>query len=167
MEISVELGDITKVVTDCIINPANPTLMWGGGVDWAIHTAAGPELREECKTLRKERFPDGMSTGDVVATRAYNLPCKHVVHTVGPVYGCTDDSAGELRRAILNSLDLAEKLGARSVTLPAISTGSYGYPVKEAAAITVQAVRDSGSRLLVKFVLFDMGTFQEFSSLIR
>ena len=137
------LGDLTKVPADVIVNAANSTLRGGGGVDGAIHRAAGPELLAECV----ERHPDGCPTGEARITKGYRLPCKYVVHTVGPVY--RDGQTGEpelLARCYLESLDLAAAHGARSVAFPAISTGAFGYPWREAARVAVRAIREGLER---------------------
>ena len=155
-------GDITKETVDAIMNAANTSLLGGGGVDGAIHRAAGPALLEECKAI------NGCPTGEARITKGYNLAARHVIHTVGPVYG--DGTRGEpekLRNCYLHSMALAGENGLRSVAFPSISTGAYRYPIEEAARIAVDTVREcldqSTSVELVRFVCFsdsDLAVYQ-------
>jgi O-acetyl-ADP-ribose deacetylase len=156
MNIEVLRGDITDQVVDAIVNAANGSLMGGGGVDGAIHRAGGPAILEECKRLRANQYPDGLPTGEAVPTTAGDLPARWVIHTVGPVYAKSEDRSGLLTSCHVESLRVADELGARSVAFPAISTGVYGYPLDEAAPLALAAVRDADTRVQeVRFVLFD------------
>lgn len=137
----VTTGDITRMTTEAIVNAANSSLMGGGGVDGAIHRGGGPSILEECKRLRKSRYPDGLPTGDAVVTGAGNLPAKYVIHTVGPVWGDSGE-AEKLAGCYRRTLEEAAKLSLKEVAFPAISTGIYGYPKEEAARVAFAAVRD-------------------------
>jgi len=135
MKLEIVVGDITKLHVDAIVNAANGSLLGGGGVDGAIHRAAGPGLLEECRRIRRTRYPDGLPTGQAVLTGGHDLAAKHVIHTVGPVYAAADDPAGLLAAAYRNSLALAEEHGLCSIAFPAISTGVYGYPREDAVHV--------------------------------
>jgi O-acetyl-ADP-ribose deacetylase len=155
VKIEVVQGDITEQAVDAIVNAANSSLLGGGGVDGAIHRRGGPAILEECRRVRAEQHPDGLPTGQAVATTAGALPAQWVIHTVGPVYAAEDDPAGLLASCHVEALRVADELGARSVAFPAISTGVFGYPVEEAAAVAAEAVRSAETNVeLVRFVLF-------------
>jgi O-acetyl-ADP-ribose deacetylase len=155
-------GDITREDTDAIVNAANSSLLGGGGVDGAIHRAAGPELLEETRTL------GGCETGNAKISRGYRLPARYVIHAVGPVYRRGGESARLLASAYRRSLELAGEYKLQSLAFPAISTGIYGYPVEEAAPIALQTTSDYVSQQntirLVRFVLFTesvLATFRD------
>ena len=160
-------GDITKINdVDAIVNTANRTLLGGGGVDGAIHRAAGRKLLEECRTL------NGCDTGDAKLTGAYDLPCSHVIHTVGPVWHGGDHGEAELLASCYRrSLQVAAEHGIRRIAFPSISTGVYHYPVKEAAKIAVGTVTEfleehPDAFDVVEWVLFDDNTMQVYEQAI-
>lgn len=168
MQTKLELcqGDITTLHVDAIVNAANKSLLGGGGVDGAIHRAAGNKLKEECRTL------GGAETGEAKITGGYNLPARHVIHTVGPVY--KDGQHGEaekLRQCYENSIQCAVENDLHSLAFPAISTGVYGYPVKEAAKIAVETVRTQTKEAIrienVLFVSYDDQTYQEYEAQLK
>lgn len=130
-----ELGDITKLDCDCIVNAANKSLLGGGGVDGAIHRAAGPDLLKECRTLH------GCETGEAKITKGYRLKASYVIHTVGPVYSGRDRDRQDLANCYWNSLELARKYDLHSIAFSAISTGIYGYPPEEAVPIAADTVK--------------------------
>ncbi|GAB3805925.1 O-acetyl-ADP-ribose deacetylase [Humibacter antri] len=152
------LGDITEQRVDAIVNAANSSLLGGGGVDGAIHRAGGPDILAACRALRETRLPDGLPTGDAVATTAGRLPARHVIHAVGPVWSRREDRTALLRSAYSRSLEVAGEVGAASVAFPAISAGVYGWPMDDAARIAVGTSIDHVGEVpkleLVRFVLF-------------
>jgi O-acetyl-ADP-ribose deacetylase (regulator of RNase III) len=167
-QITLVRGDITEQEVDAVVNAANSTLMGGGGVDGAIHRKGGPAILEECRRVREERYPNGLPTGQAVATTAGNLPARWVIHTVGPVYSKGEDRSGLLASCHTESLQVADEIGARTVAFPAISTGVYGYPVEEAAPVAIRAVQEAESRVEeVRFVLFDKRTQEAFAQAMR
>ena len=156
-------GDITEQDVDAIVNAANSSLLGGGGVDGAIHRKGGPEILAECREARRTRYPDGLPTGQAVATIGGKLPARWVIHTVGPVYARSADPPGELASCHAESLRVADELGAETVAFPAISTGVYGYPLEEAAPVAVRAVREAQTDVEeVRFVLFGRDAFDAF-----
>jgi O-acetyl-ADP-ribose deacetylase (regulator of RNase III) len=136
-------GDITEQETDAIVNAANSSLMGGGGVDGAIHRKGGPEILEACREIRKTKYPDGLPAGCAVSTTAGRLRSRWVIHTVGPVWhGGTSGEDGLLKSAYIESLKEALRLGCKSVSFPAISTGVYSFPPERAARVVSSAIRD-------------------------
>ncbi|MFL5919740.1 MAG: O-acetyl-ADP-ribose deacetylase [Gaiellaceae bacterium] len=160
------VGDITEQPVDAIVNAANESLLGGGGVDGAIHRAAGPELLEECRAL------GGCPPGEAKATAAYRLPARHVIHTVGPVWsGGTAGEAETLAACHENAVAVAAELGCATLALPAISTGVYGYPVELAADVaagaTARALEAQATVETVRFVLFDEPTHAVYAAALE
>ncbi|MCP4747165.1 MAG: O-acetyl-ADP-ribose deacetylase [Desulfobacteraceae bacterium] len=151
-KILIKQGDITKLAVDAIVNAANTSLLGGGGVDGAIHRAAGPELLEQCRTI------GGCPVGEARITKGYNLPAKYVIHTVGPVYHAGSEEAALLRACYTNCLSQAVKNGIKSIAFPAISCGVYGYPIEEACEIALDAsigfLGENKSIEQIVFILF-------------
>jgi len=158
-------GDITTLKIDAIVNAANKTLLGGGGVDGAIHRAAGKELLKECRTL------NGCETGDAKITKGYNLPAKFVIHTVGPVYnGGSYNEAEKLASCYSRSLKVAVENGIKTIAFPNISTGVYGYPKNEAAEIAIQTVKEFlvGNKSIEQVILcvFDDENYSIYKNLL-
>lgn len=161
--ISLCLGDITVQDVDAVVNAANRSLLGGAGVDGAIHRVGGPEILAACRVLRAEHYPDGLPTGEAVATTGGHLPARWVIHTVGPVYSGEEDRSALLASCHLRSLQVADRLGARTVAFPAISCGVYRYPIDEAAAVAIDAIRHATTGVAeVTFVLFGDAVFGAF-----
>ncbi|WP_110655264.1 O-acetyl-ADP-ribose deacetylase [Salinicola halimionae] len=136
-------GDITRFEGDAIVNAANKSLQGGGGVDGAIHRAAGPELLEACRELRRTTLPDGLPAGEVVLTPGFRLPASHVIHTVGPVFATSEDRSSQLADCYRKALQLAGQHRFTRLAFPAISTGIYGYPADAAAKIVATVMRET------------------------
>ena len=163
--ISVIEGDITKLDVDAIVNAANNSLLGGGGVDGAIHRAAGPKLLDECITL------NGCETGDAKITNGYNLPARHVIHTVGPIWrGGNNGEPEKLASCYRKSMEVAVANGVQTIAFPAISTGVYGYPKKEAAQIAINQVLTCLDKMPeiknVTFVLFGLENYDIYTSIL-
>lgn len=159
-------GDITKLAVDAIVNAANPSLLGGGGVDGAIHRAAGPELLEECRKL------GGCKTGEAKITKGYRLPAKWIIHTVGPVWhGGTQGEDELLASCYRNCLTLADQYGARTIAFPAISTGAYGFPMDRAARIavreTVKFLKSNQTITKVYLVSFGKTAFETYKRALQ
>ena len=162
--ITIVMGDITELDTDVIVNAANESLLGGGGVDGAIHRAAGPELLEECRKL------NGCPTGEAKLTEAYRLPAKYVIHTVGPIWaGGNSGEPGLLASCYRNSLNLAKDNGLKSIAFPSISTGVYGYPFAEACEIAITEIQEflneSGAQIRVILVTHSQNDFDTYRSI--
>lgn len=141
--VQVVVGDITRQETDAVVNAANSSLLGGAGVDGAIHRVGGAQILEACREIRRTRYPEGLPTGEAVITTGGLLPARHVIHTVGPIWGQHAGREAELLAdCYRNSLALAVEHGLGSIAFPAISTGAYGYPPEEAAQVASQAIRD-------------------------
>ena len=165
-QIQVVQGDITKLDCDCIVNAANRSLLGGGGVDGAIHRAAGPELLAECRTLH------GCRTGEAKITKGYRLKAKYIIHTVGPIYSGTAEDAVQLADCYRNSLNLAKEHDVHSIAFPAISTGVYGYPLEDAMEIAVKTVAQwledhADYAMQVIFCCFDARTEQAYQTKMK
>ncbi|HEY3686397.1 MAG TPA: O-acetyl-ADP-ribose deacetylase [Streptosporangiaceae bacterium] len=163
MRIELVNGDITVQRVDAVVNAANSGLLGGGGVDGAIHRRGGRAILDACRALRAGSLPDGLPTGQAVATTAGNLAARWVIHTVGPVYSRSADRSDLLASCYRESLRVADELGARSVAFPAVSAGIYGWPLDDAARIAVATV--AGARTSVddvRFVLFGDAAYDAF-----
>jgi len=173
-DVTVELvrGDLTRDRSDAIVNAANASLLGGGGVDGAIHRAGGSAILAECRAIR-ESLPDGLPTGEAVITTGGDLAAGRVIHTVGPIWsGGRRDDSPSLAACYKNSLALAAREGLRSIAFPSISTGAYRYPVEQAAAVALRAVKDfllgAGHSLeRVRFVLFSQSDLETYEAALR
>jgi O-acetyl-ADP-ribose deacetylase (regulator of RNase III) len=170
MRLSVELGDIAAVDVDAVVNAANSTLLGGGGVDGAIHRAAGPELLAACRELRHTTHRGGLPVGEAVATPGFGLPARWVIHTVGPNLHAGETDPGLLRSCFRRSLDVAELLGITSVAFPAVSAGVYGWNPTDVAEIAIESVTEwstthpDSNVQQVRFVLFSPALLHAFES---
>jgi O-acetyl-ADP-ribose deacetylase (regulator of RNase III) len=163
--LALHLGDLTRLDVDAIVNAANRSLLGGGGVDGAIHRAAGPELLAECRGL------GGCPTGEARLTRGYRLRARHVIHTVGPVYGGSEEDARQLASCYRSSLALAAAHGLATVAFPAIGCGAYGYPIEAACRIAVTTaagfLRESSVPETVTFALFSAADYRVYEDELR
>lgn len=177
MRIDILHGDITTRTVDAIVNAANSSLLGGGGVDGAIHRAAGPELLEACRELRRTKLPDGLPVGAAVATPGFGLPAHWVIHTVGPNRHAGQTDPALLASCFHESLKVAAELGARSIAFPAISAGVYGWDARQVAETAFDAVRSfssssgvaasDGQLEVVEFVLFSEDTTAVFRAVFE
>ncbi len=167
--ITAHRGDLTHERVDAIVNAANSSLLGWGGVDGAIHRAAGPRLLAACRELRATTLPDGLPVGDAVATEAFDLPCRWVVHTVGPNRHAGQTDPALLVSCFTRSLEVAAGLGAASLAFPAVSAGVYGWDVREVARIAVAAVSANPAPGVddVRFVLFSADALAAFEEVLR
>lgn len=163
--IELDKGDITKLDIECIVNAANRSLLGGGGVDGAIHRAAGPELLKECRKLK------GCNTGEAKITKGYNLNAKYIIHTVGPVYSGTDQDKNLLKNCYWNSLESAKEHDIHSMAFPAISTGVYGYPLQQAIPVALETIQNwfhANENYGISVILscFDQYTYEMYQTFI-
>lgn len=169
MRIEAVVGDITSQQVDAVVNAANSSLLGGGGVDGAIHRAAGPDLLAECRQLRETTLPDGLPVGHAVATGAGNMPARWVIHTVGPNAHAGQTDPALLAACFTSSLDVATQVGATTIAFPAVSAGVYGWSMDQVAQIAVSATQgwdqnQPGSAVeLVRFVLIDQAAQAQFA----
>lgn len=161
-QISIIQGDITKQKVDAIVNAANTSLRGGGGVDGAIHRAAGPRLDNACQKL------GGCATGKAKTTPGFDLPAKYIIHTPGPIWqGGQNNEAQLLSNCYQNSVFEAQKHGCHSLAFPSISTGIYGYPLQLAAKVALSAIKSTQTQLQVYFVCFDTITYQKYQQTLK
>ena len=164
MRITCVQGDITTETTDAIVNAANSSLLGGGGVDGAIHRAAGPGLLSACRELRATSLPDGLPVGDAVATPGFDLPARWVIHTVGPNYGAGQRDRSLLESCYRRSLEVADELGATSVAFPLISAGIYAWPREDAIRASIDTIRSTNSAVdEVRLVAFGSDAYEAIS----
>lgn len=169
--ITLKIGDITKEKVCAIVNAANSSLMGGGGVDGAIHRAGGTQILEACRVIRKTTYPNGLPTGEAIATTAGHMDAQYVIHTVGPIYAqCGAHCETQLASCYINALKTAFALQCRSIAFPAISTGIYGYPKAEAARVAYQSVTaflEEGHKIDVHFIFHSVQDKELFSENIN
>lgn len=165
MKLTLVRGDITEQHVDALVNAANSSLLGGGGVDGAIHRRGGPGILAECRELRASRYPDGLPTGQAVATTGGALPARWVIHVVGPVYAKREDRSHLLASCYREALRVADELGAATVAFPAVSAGIYGWPMADAARIAVSTVREVPSAVQeARFVLLGEAAYAAFQA---
>jgi O-acetyl-ADP-ribose deacetylase (regulator of RNase III) len=168
VQITLVLGDITEQDVDAVVNAANSSLMGGGGVDGAIHRRGGASILAECKELRAKDWPDGLPTGKAAVTTGGNLAARWVIHVVGPVYAKSENRSHLLESCYREALRCADEIGARSLALPAVSAGIYGWPMDDAARIAVTTVRSTVSELEhARFVLFSQDAYDAFGEAMK
>lgn len=156
MRVELVVGDITAQQVDAVVNAANSSLLGGGGVDGAIHRKGGPEILAACRVLRARHYRGGLGVGQAVATTAGRLSAQWVIHTVGPVFSAEQDRSGLLRDCYVNSLRVADEVGAETVAFPLISSGAYRWPVRDAVVQALAALRGARAAVhLARLVLFD------------
>lgn len=161
MDIELAQGDITTWAVDAIVNAANHTLLGGGGVDGAIHRAGGRAIVEECRLLRADHYPEGLPTGEAVATTAGELPARWVIHTVGPTWATTTDKSELLRSCYRTSLTVADDLGAGSIAFPLVSAGVYRWPKEDAIVQALTTLRSTPTVVrTATLVLYDEATYR-------
>lgn len=166
--ITLTLGDITEQRVDAVVNAANSSLLGGGGVDGAIHRRGGPSILDACRELRRTRYPDGLPTGEAVATPAGELAARWVIHTVGPVFSRAEDRSHLLASCYVASLRIADELAVGTIAFPAISAGAYGYPLDGAAAIATSTVRSTPTSVEeIRFVVFGDEAFTAFERALQ
>jgi O-acetyl-ADP-ribose deacetylase (regulator of RNase III) len=170
-EILLRRGDLTLETVDVVVNAANSSLLGGGGVDGALHRRGGPAILAECREIRLKRYGKGLPVGQAVATTGGDLPARWVVHTVGPVWSASHDQSELLADCHRNALRVADELGAETVAFPAISTGVYRYPLRDAARVAIAAVRETLPTLThvrdVRFVLFSDEAYAAFDEALN